>query len=128
MQERRLTEVVLYLLVGLLSNAAGYLLYLLLTTYELPPTYAVTLIYSTTASLSFLGNRRLTFAHEGSFWGSGLKYVIAQLIGYGLNVTMLKIWVDVFGFDHRAVQAVAIVLVASYLFVALKYFVFRRST
>lgn len=116
-----------YIAIGAASNAAGYTLYLLLTTFKLPPTIAMTLLYILTAGFSFFGNRKLTFEYGGNFFGAGARFIIAQLIGYLLNLTILILFVDNLGYDHKIVQAVAIFTVAVYLFLALKVFVFRRS-
>ena len=44
--------------------------------------------------------------------------------GYLMNLAILFVFVDKMGFAHQWVQAVAIFVVAGYLFLAFKFFVF----
>ena len=127
MKIRHKRQLVKYLFVGVASNAAGYCTYLLLTHFELPPKVAMTLLYVTTAALSFFGNRKITFSYEGRLFGAGFRYIIAQSLGYLINLAILMVFVDQLGYNHRIVQAIAIITVAFYLFFSLKLFVFRRA-
>jgi len=120
-------QLIKYLLVGVASNAAGYCTYLLLTHLLLPPKIAMTLLYTLTAAVSFFGNKNITFSHEGNLFGAGFRYLLAQALGYLMNLVILMVFVDQFGYNHRVVQAIAIVVVAFYLFFSLKLFVFRRA-
>ena len=115
-----------YGLVGLLSNASGYLLYLLLTALGGEPKITMTGLYLLAASLGFIGNRQWTFADQGNPLASALRYALAHLGGYGLNLALLVILVDHFGYPHQWVQALAILVVAAYLFVVFRTFVFTR--
>jgi putative flippase GtrA len=117
-------EIIYYGLIGVVSNIAGYLMYLMITYLGCPPKIAMTILYCVGATVSFLGNRKLTFKHQGHLLGSGIKYIIAHFLGYLLNLTILIVMVDNLGYAHQWVQAVAIFIVAAFLFMALKFFVF----
>lgn len=127
MNAQKINQLIRYLLVGMASNTSGYMAYLLLTQFVSSPIVAVTVVYLVIASLSFLGNRKITFTHEGCKMRAGVRYIFAQLLGYGINLVMLLVFVDICGYDHRLVQASAVVVVAGYLFISLKYYVFRKS-
>ena len=116
-----------YALVGLLSNVTGYLIYLVLTYLGGTPKVTMSLLYGIGAAVGFFGNRRFTFSHQGSILGSGGRYVISHFIGYLLNLSMLSLFVDKFGYAHQWVQAIAIFIVAGFLFLAFKVFVFPVS-
>lgn len=122
-----LAQLVKYGIIGLLSNACGYALYLLLTELGAPPKLVMTLLYLTGALIGFFGNRRLTFSYQGGFLGSGFRYILAHTLGYGINLALLTVFVDHFGYAHQWVQAMAILVVAGYLFLTLKFFVFKAS-
>jgi putative flippase GtrA len=113
-----------YALVGLLSNVAGYLAYLAVTHLGGTPKATMTLLYGVGAAVGFFGNRSLTFEHRGSIIGAGSRYVVAHCIGYLLNLGILIVFVDRLGYPHRWVQAFAILVVATFLFLAFKVFVF----
>lgn len=117
-----------FAIVGVLSNALGYLSYLLITHLGVPPKLAMTVVYGISAIAGYFGNRKLTFAHTGNVLASGVRYAIAHAGGYAINLLMLATLVDRAGYDHRLVQALAVVVVALYLFAALRYFVFRATT
>lgn len=121
------TQLFRYALFGLLSNFAGYLVYLAYTYLGGTPKVSMTLLYGVGAAVGFFGNRSLTFGHYGSIMGAGVRYVIAHCIGYLLNLSILIVFVDKLGYAHQWVQGVAIFVVAGFLFLAFKVFVFSGS-
>ena len=127
MDALQLKQLIKYLIIGGTSNAIGYATYLALTHFGLPAKIAMTLLYLTAATLSFWGNKKITFSYEGAISGAGTRFVIAHSIGYLINLAIIILLVDRLGYDHRIVQATAIVTVAIYLFIAMKLFVFRSD-
>lgn len=115
-----------YALVGLLSNAFGYGIYLIVTWLGASPKAAMSLLYFAGAALGFFGNRLWAFAHHGKAWPSLLRYGISHSLGYGLNFALLHIFVDKMNYPHQLVQAVAIAVVAVFLFVSFRFFVFPK--
>ncbi len=113
-----------YTLVGIVSNLFGYLVYLLVTYLGATPKLTMTLLYGVGAAIGYIGNRNLAFAHKGNLLGSGVRYFMAHSFGYFINLALLSIFVDQLGYAHQWVQAIAIFVVAGFLFLAFKYFVF----
>jgi len=120
-------QLIRYGLVGAASNAVVYLLYLLITRLGVEPKTAMTLVYIIGGFIGFIGNRKWTFAHRGGASGAALRYVLAHLSGYSLNFLILFTFVDHLGYAHQWVQAAAILIVAGFLFIIFKYFVFREN-
>lgn len=119
------TQLLKYAVVGLLTNAAGYTVYLLLTVVlGLEPKVTMSCLYLVGATAGFFSHRRITFTYQGSHLGSGTRYVLAHLMGYGLNLILLLVFADGLGVAHEIVQAAAIFVVAAFLFVTFKFFVF----
>lgn len=116
-----------YAFVGVMSNAAGYLVYLLFTHLGATPKLTMSCLYAAGAAIGFFGNRSLTFAYNGAMMGAGIRYLTAHSVGYFINLSILVVFVDNLGFAHQIVQAVAILVVAAFLFIAFKFFVFRTS-
>ena len=116
-----------YGLVGIASNFAGYITYLLVTFLGVTPVVTMSILYATSAAIGFWGNKKLTFSHEGNVLSAGIRYILAHCLGYLINLAVLVVMVDRLGYAHQWVQAVAILIVAAYLFVALKFFVFKRA-
>lgn len=119
-------QLFLFGMIGILSNLAGYLIYLLITQFGIEPKVAMTILYIFGVSLNYHGNRKWTFAQDNQSLGARSRFILAHIIGYMINFTLLVIFVDVLGYNHKITQAVAILIVAGYLFIALKYFVFSN--
>ncbi len=116
-----------YALVGIASNLAGYLLYLLITHAGVAPKLAMTLLYAVGAALGFVGNRTFTFGHTAAVRQAGLRYVLSHLLGYFINLAIQIIMVDKLGFAHQLAQALGICVVAVFLFLMFKFFVFAAG-
>lgn len=122
--QRSAKQLLRYGLVGIVSNLSGYLLFLLITYWGVEPKITMTLLYAGGATIGFFGNRKWAFGHQGSLLGSGARYVIAHLFGYLINLLLLFTFVDRLDFPPQWVQAAAIIVVAGFLFLTFKYFVF----
>ena len=116
-----------YGLVGVATNLLGYFVYLLFTYLGVEPKTLITIMYPAGAAIGFFGNRQWAFAHEGAAWKSIVRYCVAHFFGYLMNLSILFLFVDELGYPHQWVQAGAIILVAGFLFVAFKYFVFPKG-
>ena len=116
-----------YALVGFSINTVGYLVYLLITFLGLEPKITVTLLYFIAAYAGFWGHRRVTFDHRGSARVSGARYIVAHCLGYLLNLALLVVFVDTLGYAHQLVQFIAIFVVAAFLFLMFKFYVYRDT-
>lgn len=114
-------------MVGLANNTLGFILYLFITHYGVEPKLAMTILYTIGTVLSFIGNRKWTFSHGGSVVGSVLRYAAALLLGYLINLSMLIFFTDMIGVPHQWVQALAIFVVAAFLFIVFRKFVFPKT-
>lgn len=111
-------------IVGIVSNAVLYVVYLLLTAAGLGPKPAMTLAYALGIGQTFVFNRRWSFAHRGNAGGALGRYVAVYAFGYLLNFAILWLAVDRLGWPHQWVQAGAVIVVAGSLFLLSKYWVF----
>lgn len=116
-----------YSVVGLMCNISGYLIYLLLTKLGIGPKTAMSMLYAAGATAGFIGNRQWVFSHNGSVVFGLVRYVIAHLLGYTLNFTILFVFVDHHGVPHHWVQAAAVFIVAVFLYPMFRFFVFSES-
>jgi len=123
---KSMRQLMRYALVGVASNAAIYVVYLIITCLGVEHKTAMTLVYVIGGFIGFVGNRKWTFAHRGSASGAVFRYVLAHLFGYSLNFLILFTFVDRLGYAHQWVQAAAILIVAGFLFIIFKFFVFRQ--
>lgn len=121
---KHVQQLIRYGLVGVVSNLVIYSVYLLVTYLGIEPKKAMTLLYIIGAFIGFFGNRQWTFSHRGNAARTAVRYAAAHLLGYMLNFAILLIFVDRLGYVHQWVQAVAILVVAGFLFVSFKFYVF----
>ena len=117
-------QLIRYGLVGVASNAANYLVYLLMTYFGVEPKIAMTLVFIVGASVGFVGNRKWTFAHEGHSSSAALRFLTAYATAYVLNLFSMWLAVDQMKIPHYLVQAVNLVVISALLFLAQKYWIF----
>ena len=113
-----------YAFVGLSSNLVLYLAYLGLTALGMGPRLAMSILYAVGVTVTFAVNRRWSFSHDGLGGSAFVRYVMAYLAGYLINLGLLSFGVGRLHLPHQAVQAAAIVIVAVSLFLMHKYWVF----
>ncbi|MBS0424256.1 MAG: GtrA family protein [Proteobacteria bacterium] len=122
-----LKQLLNYGVTGILTNVSWYAIYLLITSYGTEPKLAMTFIYVCGIATSYFANRKWTFKHTGHWSNSMIRYVIAHVMGYTLNFLILLVFVDYYHYPHQWVQGIAIFLVAGFLFIILKFFVFNQN-
>lgn len=121
---KTLRQLLSYALIGVLTNALGYALYIGLTQVWGAPKLTMSLLYLVGATIGFLANRSFTFVHRGHIGATGVRYLLVQFLGYLINLALLLLFVDWLGFSHQIIQAIAVVVVAIFLFVLFRVFVF----
>ena len=121
-----INELVRYGLVGISLNSLMYLAYLILTSLYLSPYYALLFLYPLGVLIGFLGHRRISFKKSSNCYNffELLKYIFIYILGFLLNSLLLYVFVEEIGYSHQLVQLVSIFVVAAFIFVSLKFFVF----
>jgi putative flippase GtrA len=113
--------------VGIVSNGALFLLYLVLTGAGLSPALSMSLAYVVGVAQTFAFNRAWTFSRSGSCAAPLARYATTYGIGYVVNLCLLRLFVDELGLPHRWVQGAAILFVAALVFALQKQWVFRGA-
>ena len=113
-----------YALVGAIANGAGYFLYLELVWSGQDPKVAATVSFAAVLLIGFALNRRWTFQVSHFSFNSLIRYVLAYLAAYLLNIFGLYYLVDVIGLQPEMIQAILIVVIAMALFAVQKLWVF----
>lgn len=111
--------------VGVVSNAALFLLYLLLTQLGLGHKLAASVTYVIGVLQTFVFNRSWSFQDRGAAGPALGRYITAYGLGYALNILVLALLVDRMGYPHPWVQGGMIIVLAVMLFAAQKLWVFR---
>lgn len=121
---RLLKQVFRYSIVGILNNLWGYSLYLFVTWLGMDPKLAVSILYPVAMFSAYFAHSKYSFKYPKWRSSSKFRFIISHIIGYAVNVMILSIFVDGFGYPHQMVQAAAIFVVAGVLFFLLRYYVF----
>ncbi len=118
-----LSQIVRYGIVGLASNSALYLAYLVLTNLGVGNKLAMTVLFLIGVLQTFLLNKTWSFAYRGLSKASFFKYIFIYSIAYLLNWGALWVLVEHWAW-HQLVQGVVICVIAIMLFVSQRYWVF----
>ena len=110
--------------VGVVSNALTYALYLALTSVGVGHKTAMTLVFATSVASTYALNRRWTFSHSGSLARSAPRYLGIYALAYVGNLAALALLVDVAQLPHRLVMLALIVATACAMFLLQKFWVF----
>lgn len=117
-----------YVVVGLVSNGLLYLAYLGLVAAFLGPKTAASVTYACGVAQTFWFNRAWSFGHQGHAGLALLRYITVYWAGYLLNMLLLYVLVDIYGWDHRWVQAAMVLGLAVLIFLALRFWAFRLES
>lgn len=126
MSNVHIVQLLRYGIVGLSTNALGYVLYLGLTALGMGPKLAMTLLYLVGVLQTFVFNRSWTFAYSGNGNAAFRRHVILYVVGYGIQLSMLAVLVDTLRWPHQWVMAGVVLLMAMFFFTGQKFWVFRR--
>lgn len=120
-------ELIRYAFFGVTLNITGYLAYLLFTYYLISPIIAMSFLYPLSVLLGYFTHRRYTFRKKtkGLHGVVLIRYVLVYFGGYLINLALLYFMNGILGHSHEFVQLFSIVVVAGFLFVAMKLYVFN---
>lgn len=116
-------QFVRYAVVGLASNLLLYLLYLVLTWFGMGPKLAMTLGYCVGTLQTFYVNRAWTFGGSGGRWALA-RYATVTSLAYTIQWLLMWLFVDRLGYPHQLVQLVLIFVIAVFMFLGFRTFVF----
>lgn len=121
------SQIVRFGLVGVGSNLALYLAFVLLLHIGVAYAAAMTATYLGGVALGFWLHRNWTFRTSGLLFGSAVRYGIAYVGGYALNFLGLMLLVERARWSAANAQGAMVVIVAGFLFLVQKYWVFGVS-
>ena len=113
-----------FFFLGLISNSLIYLIYLSITFFGMEHKLAMTILYGIGTLLSYLGNKTWTFRYKGKISSSFIKFILLYLVGYLINLSLLYYFVDLLDYPHQIVQICSVILIAIFLFLMSRLFVF----
>lgn len=123
-----ISEGLRFITLGIVNNILGYLLFLFFIFLGIEYKIAMSLLYFFGSIMSFVGNWKWVFHNNQLFFSAICQFFIVYLLGYLLNLALLIYFVDQLGYSVLLMQAIATVIVASFLFIMLKFIIFTYST
>nr|VFJ60792.1 MAG: Putative flippase GtrA (transmembrane translocase of bactoprenol-linked glucose) [Candidatus Kentron sp. FM]VFJ75378.1 MAG: Putative flippase GtrA (transmembrane translocase of bactoprenol-linked glucose) [Candidatus Kentron sp. FM]VFK12901.1 MAG: Putative flippase GtrA (transmembrane translocase of bactoprenol-linked glucose) [Candidatus Kentron sp. FM] len=111
-------------IVGVVSNMALYVIYLVLVECGIDSKVVVTVLYVVGLSITFVFNKRWSFSHRGGLDQSVKRYLILYGSLYTLHVIALYILVDVSQFPHALAQACVVIVFVPIVFLMQRFWVF----
>jgi putative flippase GtrA len=122
-------QLISFVAIGLLLNAALYAVYLLLTHMVIGSPAAMTATYAAGVLIGFVLNKRFSFQFIGDSNSALWRYLASYAIGYLINFLGLWVLVGRYGFAHEIVQGGMMLAIPGVLFLLQRYWVFstRRS-
>ena len=114
-----------YVFVGLASNSAIYLIYLVITFLGMDHKIAMSILYLIGTFISYLGNKTWTFSYKGKISSSFIKFSLVYFAGYIANLFLLFYFVDLLQYPHQLVQIFSIFFIAVLIFLLSKFFIFH---
>jgi putative flippase GtrA len=122
---REIRELLRYAIVGLSSNALLFALYLLLTRAMVGHKLAATIVYVIGTGQAFVMNKTWTFEHRGDVGVSLMRFLLVYGLGYLINIAGLVLFVDWSGYSGEYVQGILIFVIAAFIFMLQKWWVFH---
>jgi putative flippase GtrA len=126
MSTNHFAQLVRYGIVGLGTNALGYVLYLGLTGLGMGPKLAMSLLYMVGVLQTFVFNKAWTFRYVGRGRAALQRHVVLYVGGYLIQFLLLALMVDTLRWRHQWVMAGVILLMAVFFFLGQKFWVFRQ--
>ena len=116
-----------YVIVGLISNAILYSIYIVLASLGVAPKRAMSLLYGMGVIQTFIFNKQWSFRFDGAIAPALMRYASAYALGYVINYSALMLLVDQMGLPHQWVQGLMIMMIAIMLFLAQRYWIFALT-
>lgn len=115
-----------YVAVGLGSNIAIYVVYIVMTQVGMGPKLSMSLLYCVGVLQTFVFNKKWSFRFEGAVTPALIRYATVYAVGYAINFFALIWLVDQMGLPHQWVMGILVLFMAVFFFSAQKFWVFRQ--
>jgi putative flippase GtrA len=119
------TEFIRYVLTGIITNASALCLFYLFVRIGFDPKIVLSILYVLSICLAFIMNKQWSFSHSGMITKPAVRYIIAYVVCYFVNLFALDYFTRLKGYSPLIVQSFAVVIAASFLFFVQKFWIFK---
>lgn len=109
---------------GALNTLAGFAVIFALTALKFSPFIANIGGYLVGFILGFVVSRKFVFRSNGHFVGESIRYLVAFLICFGLNLATLQISLTIFHLNALLAQLLAAVVYTGTMYLFTRWYVF----
>ena len=109
---------------GALNTIAGFAVIFSLMAVGLSPFVANICGYLVGFILGFVVSKKFVFRSNGHFVGESLRYLVAFLICFGLNLATLQIGLSIFHLNAMFAQLIAAAVYTGSMYLFTRWFVF----
>lgn len=127
-KRRTVPQSLRFIVVGVLNNLGGYLLYIAVTWAGVDPKLTVAMFYPVAVLINYLTHARYSFDSRGDHGRRLPRYIVVYMLALLVNLGMLALFHDRMGFRHEFVQFAAFGVVGTFLFFSMKFFVFSPAS
>lgn len=114
-----------FIISGVLTNAIGFLLYIIIVGFGTDPKISMGVLYWTSVIFTFFVNRVFVFNSQNNPLLSFFKYLTVYLIGYFFSWSFMSFLLDVLVLNHVYSIILANCLMAVYFYFMQKHLVFK---
>jgi putative flippase GtrA len=113
--------------VGAANTLLSWVVYAVLEHIGVHYLLASSVAFAAGALNSYVFNRRWTFRSRGRLAPEALRFAVVQLVGLGLDVTLLYALVEHIGLHHLIAQALVFPIASAATFGLSRYWAFRAA-
>jgi putative flippase GtrA len=116
---------VYYCMVGLATNAIGYIVFYIGVRQRIGINVSIGLSYTLTCVIGMFMNSKITFRGQGEILSGYVKYLIQYVVLYFVNVLLTKLFVDLLAVNVYVSQVICIGIISVVGYVSSALFVFK---
>ena len=114
-----------YCIVGLATNAIGYIVFYIGVHQRIGINVSIALSYALTCVIGMFMNSKITFRGQGEILSGYVKYLIQYVVLYFVNILLTKLFVEIFAVNVYVSQVICIGIIAVVGYVSSALLVFK---
>lgn len=118
---------VFYCMVGLATNAIGYIVFYIGVRQRIGINVSIALSYTVTCVIGMFMNSKITFRGQGGILSGYVKYLIQYVVLYCVNILLTKLFVEIFAVNVYVSQFICIGIIAVVGYVSSALLVFKSK-
>lgn len=121
-------QILRYGIIGIALNGCGFFVYIFFTYNGFNPVKVVAILYPISVIIGYCFHTVFSFKGKNIIYDLSqfLRFCFTHIVGYLINILLLFFFHVHLGFSHAPVQLTLILIVAVFLFISQKLFVYGK--